>query len=145
MTRRLCIAACVLGALPGCAKKAAPFRKAVIPVKGRITVDGKAPATPIKIECQNTGTLDNVHPTVSWCMTGDNGSFALSTYENGDGVPEGEYALTFLWGEMNLVSMSYGGKDKLNKKYTKPADSPAKFTAKEGTPVDLGEIALTTK
>jgi hypothetical protein len=145
LSRRLCVVACVAALLAGCGKKDEPFRKVVVPVKGRVTVDGKAPTSPIKIDCHNTGTLDNVHPTVSWCTTGEDGSFALSTYVTGDGVPEGDYALTYFWGEMNLVSMNYGGKDKLKNKYLKPADSPTKFSAKEGKPVDLGEVALTTK
>jgi hypothetical protein len=143
---RACLAACIIAGLAsGCSKRDEPFRKVVVPVTGRVTVDGKAPATPIKIECHNTGTPDMEHPTVSWCMTGDGGTFSLSTYEAGDGVPAGDYALTFLWGEMNLVTMNYGGKDKLNRKYSKPEDSVEKFTEKEGEPVDLGEIALKTK
>lgn len=143
---RTSIAACVIvGLSSGCAKKDEPFRKVVIPVKGRVTVDGRPPSTSIKIDCHNTGALDMEHPTVSWCMTGDDGVFSVSTYVAGDGVPAGDYALTFLWGEMNLVSMNYGGKDKLNKMYSKPEDSVAKFTAKEGSPVDLGEIVLKTK
>ncbi len=137
--------ACLAIALSGCAEEQKPFRKAVVPVKGRITVDGKPPSSPIKIDCHATGPADAQHPTSSACITAPDGSFALSTYEDGDGVPEGDYALTFFWGDFNLVSMNYGGKDKLNRRYAKPADSPTKFTAKDGAPVDLGEIALTTK
>lgn len=108
-------------------------------------VDGKVPSSPIKVDCHNRGPLDNEHPTVSWAMTGDGGTFAISTYESGDGAPPGEYALTFHWGEMNLISMNYGGKDRLKNKYSKPEDSVVKFTVKEGSPVDLGEISLSTK
>ena len=142
---RALAAGCLLLVLAGCSAEEKPFRKVVVPVKGRITVDGMAPSTPIKIDCHNTGAADKEHPSASSGLTGDNGEFALSTYETGDGVPEGEYALTYFWGQFNLVSMSYGGKDQLKRKYLKPDDSITKFTAKDGSPIDLGEIKLTTK
>ncbi|TXT37809.1 MAG: Uncharacterized protein FD138_560, partial [Planctomycetota bacterium] len=58
---------------------------------------------------------------------------------------EGDYALTFLWGEFNVISRSYGGPDKLKDRYKSPQESKVKFTAKKGTPLDLGKIELTTK
>lgn len=137
--------ACAVWMLSGCSKTPQPYRKVVVPVKGRVTVDGRPPSSPVKIDCHNTGKLDNEHPTVTGCVTGENGVFALSTYVTGDGVPVGDYALTYVWGDFNLISMSYGGKDKLNKRYSKPDDSITKFNAKEGAAIDLGEIALTTK
>jgi len=46
---------------------------------------------------------------------------------------------------MNMLSRSYGGPDKLNKRYTNPEKSEIKFTVEPGKPVDLGVIELTTK
>lgn len=127
----------------GCAKKDQPFRKQTVPVKGQITVDGSPPGSAIKIFCHDKGPEDTEHPTVSWCLTDAEGRFSLNTYETGDGVPPGEYTLTFLWGEMNAISRSYGGPDKLNKRYEKPEDSPVTFRAEVGKPVDLGTVDLT--
>ena len=41
--------------------------------------------------------------------------------------------------------MNYGGKDKLNKRYSKAADSVSKFKAEDGKPIDLGIVELKTK
>ena len=77
-------------------------------------------------------------------MTDKDGVFNLSTYVAGDGVPEGDYVLTFQWGTLNTFRHTFEG-DKLNGRYTDPTNSVAKFTAKYGEPTDLGEIKLTTK
>jgi hypothetical protein len=141
----LFVPVCVALLSAGCREEVKTFRKVVVPVKGRITVDGKSPSSPVKIDCHFLGTPDMEHPTASSSVTVADGVFELSTYEGGDGVPVGEYALTYFWGDFNLISMSYGGKDRLNKRYSKPADSITKFTAEEGKPIDLGVIDLKTK
>lgn len=129
----------------GCSEEQKPFQKVVVPVKGTITVDGKTPTSPIKIDVHYQGAPDLEHPTASSGLSADGGAFTLSTYATGDGVPVGEYALTYFWGDFNLVSMRYGGKDKLNKRYSKPEDSVTKFKAEEGKPIDLGVVDLKTK
>lgn len=130
----------------GCAKKEEPFRKTTTGVTGQILVDGEpVPATkPLKIDCHNVAGFDQEHPTVSSCLTGEDGKFQISTYSTGDGVPEGDYVLTFLWGKMDLIAGSYGGPDQLKGKYSDPGKSEVKFTVKKGEPVDLGKIELTT-
>ncbi len=52
-------------------------------------------------------------PTVSSAFTGPDGEFSISTYESGDGVPAGDYVLTFMWGQKEAFSGRYGGPDKL--------------------------------
>ena len=69
----------------------------------------------------------------------------ISTYNAGDGVPPGEYTLTFAWQEFNLLSRQYSGPDKLKQRYSDPANSTFKITVKEGEELDMGIIALTTK
>jgi hypothetical protein len=131
-------------ALSGCGKKDEPHRKPTFPVTGQVVVDGKSPGEAIKIECHPVGGMDQEHPSVSQTMTAPDGKFEIATYETGDGVPQGEYVLTFMWGKMNLISMSYGGPDKLNNRYSDPKQSEFKFKV-EDKPVDLGRIELTTK
>lgn len=131
--------------LCSCGEEEVGNRKVTTPVTGQVTVDGKVPSTPIKITCVPVAGIDTDNPSESWCMTSEDGKFALSTYEDGDGVPPGEYTLTFVWGTMNLVSMSYGGPDQLKGRYKDPKTSEFRFTATEGEPVDMGTIALTTK
>jgi hypothetical protein len=117
-------------------------RKAVFPVTGRILVDGE-PVDQLAIKCFSTGGIDKEDPTISSTFTDAQGNFKISTYEEGDGVPEGEYILTVRWGQLNAFSMSYDG-DKFDGKYDQE-NSNIKFTVTAGQPTDLGEIELTTK
>lgn len=119
-----------------------PARIETFPVKGKITVDGQ-PVENLAIFCNRLSEADAENPTESQCFTEKDGSFLIGTYESKDGVPEGEYALTFRLGEWNAFSRGYEG-DKLNGRYTDPKESVAKFTVKKGQPTDLGEIKLTT-
>lgn len=111
---------------------------------GEVCVDGK-PAANLAVTCHDLAGMDRENPTLSSSCTGDDGKFRLSTYEQGDGVPEGEYVLTFMWGQMKLISMQYEGPDKLKGRYTTPEKSPCRFKVEKGKPVDLGRINLTTK
>lgn len=131
--------------LTSCGEVADPNLKPVFPVKGTVTVDGTVPDAPIKITVHDEKGMDPNNPTMSWSLTKPDGSFALSTYVDGDGVPEGKYSLTFFWGTWNAVSMSFGGKDKLNERYDTVEKSPVEFSVDGSGPVDLGTIELTTK
>lgn len=131
--------------LTGCNHEEKPYRKPTAVVRGQVVVDGVPPDSPIKIICHPQGEPDTTHPSISNGMTGENGLFELSTYEQGDGIPPGDYVLTFQWGKVNLVSMSYGGPDRLKGKYANPEKSPFKVTVTGDDPVDLGTLELTTK
>lgn len=120
-----------------------PDRKATYPVTGLVLVDGK-PGPAIKVELTDVKGIDLEQPTVSHTFTGTDGKFAISTYENGDGVPEGDYILTFYWGELHPLSMQYGGEDKLNNRYSDPEKSKFKVKVEKDKPVHLGTIELTT-
>ena len=134
-----------LSVLSSCGKDADPNRKEVFPVAGKITVDGKDPGAPVQVSCQNVDGMDTQNPTVSGCLTANDGSFALNTYETGDGVPAGKYVLTFVWSKWNPISNSFGGKDQLKGRYSDPQKSEIRFEVDGSGPVDLGTIALTTK
>ncbi len=123
-------------------------RKPTFPVAGTITVDGK-PAEGLKITATDVKGVDSEAPTISAAVTDATGHFELNTYEKGDGVPEGEYTLTFEWGKLDPMSHSYTG-DSLKGKYTDPKKSEVKFKAgpdelKDKDKIDLGTIALKTK
>ncbi len=120
-------------------------RKATFPVKGKVTVDGKAPGSGIQIECHPVAGLDAQNPTVSRTECDAEGNFSVSTYTAGDGVPSGDYILTFVWQDFNIMSRNYGGPDKLKGRYADAAKSTVKVTVKSEGETDLGEIALVTK
>ena len=122
-----------------------PFRKATSPVMGKVTVDGQPPGSGIQIQCHPEAGPDSVHPSASSSETDADGAFSISTYTSGDGIPAGNYTLTFTWQEYNVISRSYSGKDKLNGRYNDPAKSQFKISVKEGEENDMGTVALTTK
>ncbi len=139
------LAACVLGlALFGGCKKEPPGgpRVVTIPVTGILTVDGKPQAQiAVRAEPVSGSTPTNNTPS---SFSDDEGKFALTTYESGDGVPAGEYKLTFKWGQINLFSGRYEG-DKFKGKYADPEKSEISIHVTESSePVDLGTIDLTT-
>jgi hypothetical protein len=122
-----------------------PFRKQTTKVTGKVTIDGAAPDPPAQVECVATGGMDPKHATFSWCDTKPDGSFEISTYEQGDGIPAGDYSLTFKWQPFNVMSRGYGA-DKFKGKYAKPENSKIKFTIADGDkPADLGTIELSNK
>ncbi len=128
----------------GCGGTEQAFRKATSPAKGTLTVDGLPPGSGIQIQCHPAGAPDTEHPTVSATEADAAGKFSISTYESGDGLPPGEYTLTFTWQEFNVMTRSYSGEDKLNGRYSDPASSQIKLTVKEGEENDMGVVALTT-
>ena len=128
----------------GCGGSEQAFRKPTSPATGTVTVDGLPPGTAIQIQCHPIGAVDTEHPSVSATETDPAGKFAISTYESGDGLPAGEYTLTFTWQEFNVMSRAYSGEDKLNGRYQDPQTSPIKLTVKEGEATDMGIVALTT-
>lgn len=119
-------------------------RKVTIPVRGEVYVDGQ-PAAMLQIQCHPVGGMDREDPTVTQAITDQEGKFQLSTYEAGDGVPLGEYKLTFVWQDFSVLSASYSGPDKLKKRYSNPDSSEFPLTVEQGSPIDLGRIELTTK
>lgn len=136
-----CVGLCSIVVLTGCGRKGPP-RKETFPVKGTLLIDGK-PVGNVAVRCVSIQQLDATTPP-SATFTRDDGTFEISTYEKADGVPEGEYVLTFQWGEMNLMTRSYSG-DKLGGRYANAKQSTFRFKVEKGKPVDLGRIELTTK
>jgi hypothetical protein len=140
--RRLAFVAAGCLLLCSCGKDEG-FRKETFPATGEVYVDGQ-PAGQLKVECHNLAGIDKENPTFSQAFTDENGKFEIATYEAADGLPEGEYVLTFMWGELDLISGGYGGPDKLNGRYTDPQTSEHRFKVEAGKPTDLGKIELTT-
>lgn len=116
-------------------------RVTTVPVTGTVKVDGTAAAflRVVAVPVDGVGAV----PMQSTGMTDANGLFTISTYETGDGVPAGQYKLTFVWGQINLMNSQYSG-DKLNGKYSDPAKSEHSLTVTASDePHDLGVIELT--
>lgn len=111
-----------------------PLKKLVKPVTGTILVDGMPEAGVEIFAIQTTHITDY---TTSVGVTDAKGRFEFGTYDPADGIPPGEYKLTFYWPAVN-------GDDRLNGRYSTVAKSTTTTSVKEGG-VDLGTILLTTK
>ena len=138
--RRLVVAATLCLLLCSCGGDEG-FRKETFPVSGEVHVDGQ-PAAQLAVVCHDVKGLDAEHPTGSSGLTDDNGKFEIGTYEGGDGVPEGEYVLTFTWKKRDILQ---GNPDKLKDRYSDPTKSEQRFTVEAGKPTELGRIELTTE
>ena len=111
-------------------------------VKGVVKVDGAVvPYLRVTaIPANGPGAV----PMEPSALTDTEGAFSLSTYETGDGVPAGEYKLTFVWGQISLLNGQYSG-DKFNGKYSKADTSEIRLTVASGDEThDLGVIELTS-
>ena len=122
-----------------------PNRQPTAPVTGRVLIDGEPAPANVRLIFYNvdekvTGALKNLS-----VFTDEEGKFAPQTYDTGDGLPVGDYALTAEWGEYTPgMRATYSG-DKFNGRYSNPNESEIKFTVKEDEPLDLGDIELTTQ
>lgn len=140
------IATVVLLAVAASCREEGPYQKETIPVSGRVLVDGKPPGSPLQVVLHPKGGIDKEHPTVTQGTVAEDGTLSMTTYTTGDGVPPGEYVLTFTWQQFQPFSMSYGGPDKLQGRYSDAEKSEITLTVNSGDePIDLGEIKLTTK
>lgn len=122
----------------------------VFPVKGIVTVDG-APQAGVEIRCEAVGSFDYGDLAVGMLhgTTNANGEFTMGTYAFDDGLPPGEYKLTFKWPLRMLMKKSQEDEkssDQLKGKYEKGKDSPIPaITVAAGEPLDVGTIELKTK
>lgn len=151
----------VLGCGPGAPKP--KNAKAVFPVKGIVKIDGEPKANVnvffTKVTNPNELPTDPTMPTTTppSGVTDAEGKFVCSTYTMGDGLPDGDYVVTFFWTGLP-PTLGFGGnqddappmsKDgaKISSKYSVPSSPNAiKFTVKnQKEPQDVGVWDLTTK
>ncbi len=114
-------------------------RVETFPVTGKVLVDG-TPTAGLRVACYPQGETEINRRLV--VLTDDQGAFSLGTYESSDGLPEGEYKLTFEWIEGTMLGPET---DKLKGAYSDPEESEYTVTVKTGEKNDLGEIKLSTK
>jgi hypothetical protein len=127
MTPRLAILLVLLGATAaGCGGSSGD--RPVYPVRGIVTYKGSpAAGVLVRFHARDTG---EPYPLVPQGVTGEDGTFTLSTYRNGDGAFAAEYVVTFLWQGRRVDENGeshYFGPDKLQGRYSDPAKSPFTF------------------
>ena len=140
MSMRRAAIFCTVLALCSCSKDV-PLPQPVSSITGDVYVDG-SPAESVSVNC--LPKLNEKGQRGESTLTAADGTFQFKSFENGDGLPEADYVLTFFWGTMNLSAMRYEGPDKLKGRYVDPKASQFQVTVKHGASNDLGRIDLTT-
>jgi hypothetical protein len=118
-----------------------PSKPATVPVVGKVMFKKTTPAAgalvvfhPVKPE---TETLIGGKP---FATVKEDGTFTLTTFQQDDGAPEGEYKVTVDWrkkSDKKLSLGSEGGGDAgsmIQAKYGNPASPAFPFTVKKGEP-----------
>jgi hypothetical protein len=145
MFRALRLTAVLLSALTLCScSQGTGFPETICYVTGTVYVDDE-PAGNLSVTCHDVSARGTKPLPDASTLTDAEGNFTFSSFANGDGIPEGEYTLTFFWGTMNLEAMKYEGPDKLNRRYQDAISSKVRVTVSDGAPVELGRIDLTTQ
>lgn len=121
-----------------------PDEKPVYKISGTVLVDGQ-PAEGVQITLHDDAGVDTSDPTFSSGFTDANGKVVISTHAQGDGAPAGNYRVTLMWGQVNPLSMNYGGPDKLQGRYSDAKTTPFTLQVSAEGPNDLGSVELTTK
>lgn len=111
-----------------------------------MTYDGAA-APGVLVRFHSTGTpqgMPEIYAANPTAVTDVEGNFALSTYEEGDGVAAGEYVVTFEWKKFDRLKNGYSGPDQLGGKYSDPeaSDFRVSVTGGEKQGVDLKPFEL---
>ncbi|WP_010583680.1 hypothetical protein [Schlesneria paludicola] len=117
--------------------------KVVTPVSGNVLVNG-TPEEKIAIllhSADGSQRIGSPRPVV----TGKGGHFEFTTYSAGDGLPAGEYKLTFLGKVYRKSTGSFVGTDLLKDRYSDPRKSRFTLKVVEGEPQKELKFELTTK
>jgi hypothetical protein len=108
------------------------------PVKGVVKVNGE-PAAGAMIAFHATTSFDRT--LVPTGVTGEDGSFTLTTYAPGDGAPAGEYEVVVTWPESR--SGWRVGEDRLRRAFADPKTSGLKAHVEAKSSNDLPAFELT--
>jgi hypothetical protein len=111
------------------------------PTRGEITINGKAPENAV-IKLVKIGEQIDTRKSDCWALVQSDGSYVMTTYEPGDGAPEGEYAWSVRWPMNPMTNMP----DRLNEAYADPENPYMTVTIKRGKnelpKVELKDVEL---
>ena len=116
-------------------------RKAVYPVHGRvIDARGKGAAGAVVVlHPVDAGDKDADRPVGK---TDEDGRFTLTTYNEGDGAPAGEYRITITWPAPRKSPLDPEGGDQLHGKLADSKSSTIRFTVTKGADNEVPDIRL---
>lgn len=140
----------------GCGGPKPPELEKTFPVTGVIHIDGKPTEGVLVMLFKAAEGLIGFEintPPVQKGTTGPDGKFAITTYNEGDGAPVGEYHLAFHWpGNPKIPPLSNPDEIpvdpiavRFNGNYANPSRNSFLAKVEEGKPVDLGTLDLKSK
>jgi hypothetical protein len=109
-------------------------------VSGTVFIDSE-PAQNVIVDCVPLVAIAERRPqfgTLFRAVTAGDGTFSMSTYSRGDGIPYGEYAVLF----KRIEQDRSGERDLLGGQYADAGKPLMKIKVEEGEDLDLGEITL---
>lgn len=123
-----------------------PEIRRTYPVTGTLTIDGAPADVGVVITLIPQFVETDKHPIHPRALMAQGGTFKFTTYNNDDGVPEGEYVATVEWPPRPLMS-SFASGDMFGGAFANPDKMAAmpgfKFTVtKNGATLDL-KLTLT--
>lgn len=113
----------------------------VVPVTGKVTVRGEIPVgAQVVLHAKGHTLPEGVSPVG---RVGEDGTFTVSIYGAGEGVPAGDYVATVEWFKVVKTrdGETYSGPNVVPPKYSNPATSPLLVTVKR-EPADLEPIVI---
>ena len=116
-------------------------RVSVVPVSGKVTFQGAAPAgAQVVLHPATRSEETSVAPSGT---VKEDGSFQISAYDQGDGAPPGDYVATVQWFRVVAEEDGSGrGPNLLPVKYASPETSPIKVTVNSNA-TELQPIEIT--
>ena len=114
-------------------------------MSGRVqTIDGTA-ASDVRVTLHSSTLIAEGDPFRPSGMTGDDGTFQLTTYETHDGAPEGKYMITFRWTGRRKTPMDPMPKDKLRNRFALPTEASLRCEITKAETQDIGTFEIDTK
>lgn len=129
----------ILLSVLGCGSRG--WKSRTHPVSGSVTINGAAPKDAI-VKLIKLGEPIDTRQSDCWGVVQEDGSYVLTTYEPGDGAPEGDYAWMIRW-PPNLMAYS---SDRLGEQFWDPENPYMTVTIERGRnqidPVELTNVEI---
>lgn len=152
VNEKLCsvLAACVVVAATGCGGNPAYDSIPTYPATGKVTVNGVPARGAIVRLYPKTPQPGAKYPLMPSGKTDESGVFHLTTYEDADGAPVGEYVLTVEWPDPEWRPPGGGmpppPPDRMQGRFADPEKSEIKVQIVEGEneipPIVLEDVSI---
>lgn len=125
---RAFIVALALAGAVGCGGPKAADGSALVPTRGQVVSGGKPAAGAVLVFHPVRGAGATLPPRAK---AGPDGRFAVASADGGDGLPEGEYAVTVEW-RIGSGENGDDGRSLVADRYARPATTPLKAAVRRG-------------